>query len=891
MAIVLNKILPVKDAAFFQTEVAKAGIPASVASSYTSIRVDVRNPYVDLNDVYTRIADDKLTPSQISVYADTLKISKLDTPFKVQAGLTLFARQLVVEEGASFELDYQNSQKPSLVTYTRHIQGILKANVLIKENDQPIAQEIDLSKEFAQDPAPKGIKIYYRYDPGTGTGAARTAKFQDFSGIDLALVSPPRMLLGTTFQLCTVISNTERELATDVLFWIMDVGNSSVDGAELNLQSAAVLAELNAKDDSSSVPDLTRDFYAAQFTGLVELAKTYETQYDRFADLKNSLDDRKTAATLLLEKEADTSDYYLALVDQASNNFTNAQIGLLRANSALSKQNTSVESAGTDLNVAMEIWLKEQQIKLALDIISTVLNFAVAIGMAAVGFPAGSGNAAKSLADSEKQVPTVTVALKAHEKKLVEIDDKIMDDLLHDLDPSIVVSPQDLVKLTKEANQLLGAFKDAKNVELLYRIQEKAAKLTAMMNNISNVVDVLSRLIANTQDIVKAAKTLGKTPQPITLPDEPGADGGTAGQVDLSAFQDALTDWDIFRVTVEGMLQPMEEQAAGENGSKAFLDATIKYKTELNKLAIYGKAVVTSQIAVVQFGRETANLMLQKQISDNQRIRLESYIAQLSQDAAKDEELMQLLFERQLGIKRWLYLSLLNYKRAYRYWALQDSDVKFSITQLASEFERNKTQIDTDFQDALQRFKPRVPQTLNRAEVIIPAVNEGLYKDVIKNLIETGETRFRIYPEEEKFAGFERVRLDRVRVWLEGVTASDQIPVRLSITNIGSFSDRLTVLINQDGQELEELQLFTFSGAISERTFAYQGVIGDANQIIVDGDVAQDMRVFYSQPTPFTEWIVKVPSDRKFDLSPLTALRLEFSGTVIGKLSLSAHLN
>jgi hypothetical protein len=247
---------------------------------------------------------------------------------------------------------------------------------------------------------------------------------------------------------------------------------------------------------------------------------------------------------------------------------------------------------------------------------------------------------------------------------------------------------------------------------------------------------------------------------------------------------------------------------------------------------------------------------------------------------------MQLLFEHQLGIKRWLYLSLLGYQRAYRYWALQNSSIEFSITQPAVEFEQNKTQMDTDFQNALQRFKPRVPQPLNRAEVIIPAVSEGLYKDVIKNLIETGETRFRIYLDEEKFAGFERVRLDRVRVWLEGVTASHQIPVRLSITNVGSFSDRLTVSVNQDGHEIEELQLFTFSGPILERTFAYQGVIGDANQIIVDGDVAEDMRVFYSQPTPFTEWIVKVPSDRKFDLSHLTAFRLEFHGTVIGKLGM-----
>jgi hypothetical protein len=882
-ATLLVQDLPVKNATFFQTEVAEASIPASVASSYSSIRVIVRNLYVDLKDVYTKIAEDKLTSSQVSVYADTLKVSKLDTAIKVPAGLTLFARQLVVEEGAIFELDYQTSQKPSLVIYTRHVQGSLKANVLTIENSQPTTQEINLSEKFAQVPAPNGIKIYYRYDTVTGTGSAKTAIFHDFSGINLALVTPSRMVLRTTFQLCTVIGHRERELATDMLFWIMDVGNSSMEGAELNVQSAAVLAELNVKNDSSSVPNLSVNFYTTQFANLVDLVETYETQYNRFTDLKNSLDDRKAAATLLLEKEVDSSDYYQILVDQASNNFTNAQIGLYRANAALSAQNTTVESAGIDLNVAMEIWLKEQKIRLALDLISTVLSFAVAVGMATVGGPVGTGNLTKSMADAGRQGVAVEAAYKAHKTS----DKKEIDNILGGLN----LSPTELQKLKDQTVELYEAYKVQKNIKMLYDIQVGAAKLKLMMDNVKNVIDVLTNLIANTQALVKAAKTLGRVPQPIKLPDEPGADGGTAGQVDLSAFQDALTDWDIFQVTVEGMLQPMEEEAAGENGSKAFLAAAVKYKTELNKLTIYGKAVVTSQIAVVQFGRETANLMLQKLISGNQQARLESYIAQLSQDAAKDEELIQLLFERQLGIKRWLYLSLRNYQRAYRYWALQDSSIEFSITQPAAEFERNKTQMDTDFQNALQRFKPRVPQTLNRAEVIIPAVGEGPYKDVIKNLIETGETRFRIYLDEEKFAGFERVRLDRVRVWLEGVTASHQIPVRLSITNVGSFGDRLTVSVNQDGQEIEKLQLFTFSGPILERTFAYQGVIGDANQIIVDGDVAEDMKVFYSQPTPFTEWIVKTPSDRKFDVSNLTAFRLEFAGTVIGKLGMMADLN
>jgi 2-polyprenyl-3-methyl-5-hydroxy-6-metoxy-1,4-benzoquinol methylase len=470
-------VLPVKDAAFFQAEVAKAGIPASAASSYTSIRVVVRDLYVDLKDVYAKIAADQLTPSQVSVYADTLKISKLDAAIEVRAGLTLFARQLVVEAGASFKLDYQTSQKPSLVIYTRHVQGVLTASILPLANGQPSTQEINLSEEFAKVPAPNGIKIYYRYDPGTGTGSVKTALFRDFSGIDLALLSAPRMLLETTFQLCTILGNRKQEteeekllmrsLVTDMLFWILDVGNSALEGAELNLQSAAVLAQLNVTDDSSSVPDLSRNFYVNQFANLVGLVKTYEEQYNRFEDLKNSVEDRKAAATLLLQKEVDSSDFYQALVDQAKNNFANAQDGLLRANAALSQQNTAVESAGIDLNTTMQNWLKEQKIRLALDIISTVLNFAAAIGMAAVGVPAGGGSVAKSIADAEKQVPAINAAEKAYKagKK------QLVDEYLKELN----LPQEEFIKLRDQARNLYDALADQIRIKMLYMIQVEGA--------------------------------------------------------------------------------------------------------------------------------------------------------------------------------------------------------------------------------------------------------------------------------------------------------------------------------------------------------------------------------------------------------------------------------
>ncbi len=871
-------MIPIKINSFFANVFTAARLPESSTEIYDAVHTVIRNPYVNLKTVFEAMDSKGISPGQVSVYADTLYIAKGDRPLKISSGLTLVARQLVVEDGASFEIDYTESHLASLVMYTRHIQGSFSGTVALQDSPQTT----DVSGLFAASPNLCGIKVYYRLNLVDGTGTVQVAKFQDFSGINLAELSPLKMLLGTTFQIATVIYQTEPELTKDMLSWIVAIGNSAKEGVELNAQSAAFLAELTVSSDVSSVPDLSRDFYVSEFAGLVELAKIYEAQYNRFADLSNTLEDRKTAANILLSKENDTADYYQRLYEQANNNFTNAQAAIDRGIASLTTQTRAVEIAGVDLNTAMTIWLKEQEIKLALDIITTVLSFAVSIGTMCVGMEGGAAATTKAVSDAAKNTVAYNTAMKAlaerrNEITVTELQNALSEDNLF-YDPLV---PAALEALKNDANQLLAAAQNAQTAAPLLNMAAYITKLKEMMDNLKNSVDIISKLIANTQQIIAASRIFSIQPNPIKLPSEPGAIDQSADGYDLTAFQDALTNWDIFQVTVEGLLDSSVALATSATGTKPLQDAVFKYRTELEKLVIYGKAVITSQLSAIQFGREASNLILQKQINENQKTRLQRYIDQLSEDATKDEEMMHLLFSLQLNTKRWLYISLQNYRRAYRYWALRDSTVSFSITQSAAEFVNNKTQMEADFKNALQQFKPRVPQNMNRLEIIIPDTPEGLYKDVVKNFRDTGETQFVISLGDENLAGYERVRIDRVRIWLEGVDASVSAPVQVLFSNIGSFSDRLTLASNGDTSP----KVFAFSGPLLQREFDYQGVIGDANQIKVDGNVAEDMAIFYSQPTPFTEWSVKAPQGSKFDRTKVTAFRLELSGSVLGRLS------
>ena len=119
------------------------------------------------------------------------------------------------------------------------------------------------------------------------------------------------------------------------------------------------------------------------------------------------------------------------------------------------------------------------------------------------------------------------------------------------------------------------------------------------------------------------------------------------------------------------------------------------------------------------------------------------------------------------------------------------------------------------------------------------------------------------------FAGLLRVRLDGLRIWLDGAKPKDSSGaiVKLGIQTNGLYGDS------------SESDFFTFSTKLLKRTFWYRWQGADRGKILVDAVVPS---VYHNAPTPFTQWTVSLINPGDIDLSGLTSITFEWVGTAYG---------
>lgn len=386
----------------------------------------------------------------------------------------------------------------------------------------------------------------------------------------------------------------------------------------------------------------------------------------------------------------------------------------------------------------------------------------------------------------------------------------------------------------------------AKVAETVAEVSEFAQVMTGLtdaMEQLKVVGETLVGLYESISKIVEAAGNIAEATETVEV------------KIPSTENIAVQAQWDAFRIEAAALLKPAID---------ADIPGAVEYQVEIEKLAIYGKALMTSQVALIQAGQELARLILQKQVSANQEERLSQYINQLSEKEQIDDELMQLFFERQLNVKRWLFIAIQNYTWAYRYWALRDSRIQFSVVKSVAALQEDLGTVQQEYAEALQSFNPP-PQPFSGIALVIPDTDRGQYKDVITNLRQRRQTTFATELNHPTFNGLGRVRLTTIRIWLEGVRTSAEQPLHVDIIASGIYSDRL------------HGKTFHFSSAPIRRVFKYHGT-----SILIDGKVDDREQYLYFQPTPFTQWTITVPEQFNFgiDLSTLRALRIELAGSV-----------
>lgn len=409
-----------------------------------------------------------------------------------------------------------------------------------------------------------------------------------------------------------------------------------------------------------------------------------------------------------------------------------------------------------------------------------------------------------------------------------------------------------------------GAIEGAKAAEQAAeagsKIAELAKQLTEIMGKLKKLGEALEKVYKLASAIVAV---VGDIEHAGSYADKLRDMNADLGGADLTAGY----QWQIYQQASDAALAGPVEAGIG------FAD---ELKLAVDAVAVYGQALAAAQVAAIEAGQRYAAVSLQAQLARQQQDELQRYVDSLVKGEAAPAALMQRFYELYLGAKGGLFTAIQGYRASYYYWALLPSNVNPSIVDGVDGLDtglRNLTGISLDFQTALEHFDPP-PQLLSDKQFAITD------QAVLQALAAHGEARWVLPAEAHAFAGFDRVRLNRMRVWLEGAKVSDGGSVSVLVSTQGNYLDRFK---GKQYQFTSKPLTRDFTYRVSGKRSAspdWRFPDGSFGYVEVDGVVDNEVAYAYFQPTPFGEWHISVTGD-ELDLSGVTRVVMQFAGSVI----------
>jgi hypothetical protein len=412
-----------------------------------------------------------------------------------------------------------------------------------------------------------------------------------------------------------------------------------------------------------------------------------------------------------------------------------------------------------------------------------------------------------------------------------------------------------------------GAIEGAKAAE---KAAESGSKIAALAKQLAETMEKLKKVAEAMAKVYELAKTVIKAVGDISH-----AESYAAKMRELSADTDgadltATFEWQVYQQAADASLQgPVDEGIEFADELKLTVDA----------VAVYGQALAAAQVATIEAGQRFATISLQQQLAQRQQAELQAYVDSLERGSTAPAALLQRFYELYLNAKTGLFAAVQGYRASYYYWALRSSSINPSIVDGVDGLDtglKNLTSIALDYQSALEHFDPP-PQLMSDKQFVIDDPK------LLADLAAKGEARWVLPLDAHAFAGFGRVRLTRVRVWLDGARLPDGGSVDVRMSTQGNYLDRFAErpfqftskpLVRDFEYRVTALQVGPPDWRFPNGTFGY---------IEVDGVVDDEVSYAYFQPTPFAEWHVTVRGDG-LDLSGVTRLVMQFAGSVIPQL-------
>ena len=394
-------------------------------------------------------------------------------------------------------------------------------------------------------------------------------------------------------------------------------------------------------------------------------------------------------------------------------------------------------------------------------------------------------------------------------------------------------------------------------------VAKQASQLAEVMAKLKKLVEVLKKVYELAMAVKEVAANISEAKGQMKVIQE--MQDSTDG-ADLSAAD----GWAIYKLQVDNMLaDPIEKQ----------IEFAADYKEALDILVIYGQSLSASQLAVIKAGQQAAAITFQLHYAQQKQANLQALVNNLQAGEAPILSMMQQFYQKYLDGKSSLFAALKNYQASYFYWALRQSSVQPQIVDPVTDLNagiQNITKITMDTANALQQFDPAPQPMENMLYVITDAA-------VLTTLQTTGTATWLLPIDHPEFAGLERVRLDTIRVWLEG-------------TQLSKGNDSVYITISTAGNYLDRYKgtNYQFNSKQLNRSFKY--MVADHGQhpdwsfdddslgfVQIDGAVDKEVAYAYFQPTPFAEWTISLTANNPgLDYSKISKITMYFEGTAIG---------
>ncbi|OGM44022.1 hypothetical protein ABOM_007788 [Aspergillus bombycis] len=419
--------------------------------------------------------------------------------------------------------------------------------------------------------------------------------------------------------------------------------------------------------------------------------------------------------------------------------------------------------------------------------------------------------------------------------------------------------------ISNAAKNITSAIDDTIQIE---KQSDKTGKIipSSTFETLGDCIQTLERMYPSTTHLVAAIKKLESGPN-VRI---------SYGEVTESNDRDAdartiitLAAWDKWIFDSNQQL----EYAVNQN-----IPGATAYRLALQRQAMNGKALAQAQVEAVRAGHEYVQAAMEV-IACNQDISaLEDLLDQFKDEKEQYTQAKAKFFSRILAVRTSLVMQMQKLVWAYKYQSLADSSVVLDSQKSIADFKSDILTLDWEIHSADRKYATdSQPFEYHTSSSELPANYGELMIQWLQG--ESHSASFTLAPtidsaDKNSFASVfndgSHFRLEGLEIFLRGV-----VPRSEAIHN-GVAKVDIDILTSGVYGDIEEGKISHFTSLARQVQFSYE--ITESGEI---GDTVVHARFpteEHAEPTPFTQWMVKLRNPNDLDLTKLSGAELHWMG-------------